>query len=68
MVKNQTDTDTGDTTEDQNDRKKNLKQRLARISHQFSRCQVQSFWQYITVICMYCQNTEEDGSEWTDLW
>jgi hypothetical protein len=35
---------------------------LARISHQFRRCQVQSFWQIIIVGYFFCQNTEEDDA------
>ena len=40
---------------------------LARISHQFRRCQVQSFLQQTIVGYVCCKNTTEDGAAWTDL-
>jgi hypothetical protein len=37
---------------------------LARNSHQFKGCQVQSFWQITIVGYFFCQNTEEDDAAW----
>jgi hypothetical protein len=41
---------------------------LARVSHQFRWCQVQSFWQITIVGYFFCQNTEEDDAARADLW